>query len=84
MENLDIAMQNERVAIDKKKGGNFDVHEFRKQRIENFLIQTSGKMVLIDKLLPKLKAEGHKVSTKTCVQYVLYICMYDKRERTCC
>jgi SNF2 family DNA or RNA helicase len=26
------------------------------------LIQSSGKMVLLDKLLPKLKREGHKVS----------------------
>ena len=28
---------------------------------EHLFIQTSGKMVLLDKLLPKLKAEGHKV-----------------------
>lgn len=26
------------------------------------LVQASGKMVLVDKLLPKLRAEGHKVS----------------------
>lgn len=25
------------------------------------LVQASGKMVLMDKLLPKLRAEGHKV-----------------------
>ena len=29
------------------------------------LVQASGKMVLLDKLLPKLRAEGHKV---TCPQ----------------
>ncbi|KAL3922780.1 MAG: hypothetical protein SGILL_002018 [Bacillariaceae sp.] len=28
---------------------------------EHLFIQTSGKMVLLDKLLPKLRAEGHKV-----------------------
>ena len=26
------------------------------------LVQASGKMVLLDKLLPKLRAEGHKVA----------------------
>lgn len=30
-------------------------------RLEKGLIHTSGKMVLLDKLLPKLKSEGHKV-----------------------
>jgi len=25
------------------------------------MVQSSGKLVLIDKLLPKLKADGHKV-----------------------
>jgi chromodomain-helicase-DNA-binding protein 7 len=28
---------------------------------EHLFIQTSGKMVLLDKLLPKLRAEGHKI-----------------------
>ena len=28
------------------------------------LVQSSGKMLLLHKLLPKLKAEGHKVSTQ--------------------
>ena len=27
----------------------------------NVLVQASGKLVLIDKLLPRLKANGHKV-----------------------
>jgi len=31
-------------------------------RLEKGLIHTSGKMVLLDKLLPKLKSEGHKVN----------------------
>lgn len=30
-------------------------------RLEKGLIHTSGKMVLLDKLLPKLRSEGHKV-----------------------
>ena len=60
MENLDISMQHEATA-EKKKGRHFDAHEYKKKRIADFLIQTSGKMVLIDKLLPKLKSEGHKV-----------------------
>lgn len=37
------------------------VSEFERRRMEKFLIPTSGKMVLIDKLLPKLQKEGHKV-----------------------
>lgn len=60
MENLDATLESE-TKHEKRKGGAFDLHSFRKKRIEDFLIQTSGKMVLIDKLLPKLKAEGHKV-----------------------
>ena len=35
--------------------------EYIKRRMEDNIIPTSGKMVLLDKLLPKLKAEGHKV-----------------------
>jgi len=31
------------------------------QRVERGLVMSSGKMVLVDKLLPKLKREGHKV-----------------------
>jgi hypothetical protein len=61
MESLDAALESESTT-ERKKGGSFDAHGFRKKRIEDFLIQTSGKMVLVDKLLPKLKAEGHKVS----------------------
>jgi SNF2 family DNA or RNA helicase len=37
------------------------VSEFERRRMEQFVIPTSGKMVLIDKLLPKLLKEGHKV-----------------------
>ena len=32
----------------------------------DLLTQSSGKMLLLHKLLPKLKAEGHKVCLKAC------------------
>lgn len=35
--------------------------EFERRRMEQFVIPTSGKMVLIDKLLPKLQKENHRV-----------------------
>ena len=35
--------------------------EYQRRRIEDWFIPTSGKMVLLDKLLPKLRKEGHKV-----------------------
>lgn len=35
--------------------------EFERRRIVDCMIPVSGKMVLLDKLLPKLKREGHKV-----------------------
>ena len=46
-------------------------------------VMSSGKMVLLDKLLPKLRAEGHKVLIFRCVQFggfdssialLLYLC----------
>ena len=39
----------------------FDQAEFERRRMEEILIPASGKMVLLDKLLPKLQKEGHKV-----------------------
>lgn len=39
----------------------FDQQEFERRRMEEVLIPSSGKMVLLDKLLPKLRNEGHKV-----------------------
>jgi SNF2 family DNA or RNA helicase len=39
----------------------FDRKDFERRRIDEVLIPSSGKMVLIDKLLPKLRKEGHKV-----------------------
>lgn len=39
----------------------FDQREFERRRMEEILIPASGKMVLLDKLLPKLQKEGHKV-----------------------
>ena len=40
----------------------FDQKEFERRRMDEILIPASGKMVLLDKLLPKLYKEGHKVS----------------------
>lgn len=31
------------------------------EKLFQTMIQASGKLVLVDKLLPKLKADGHKV-----------------------
>jgi SNF2 family DNA or RNA helicase len=31
------------------------------ERVSKGIVMSSGKMVLLDKLLPKLKREGHKV-----------------------
>ena len=46
------------------------------ERISNALIQASGKMVLIDKLLARLKESGHKVgvvqSNSAYVSPILY------------
>lgn len=38
-----------------------DPFELQRIRLERGLIASSGKMVLMDKLLPKLRREGHKV-----------------------
>ena len=46
-------------AIEQERGSSKNA--FNSRRMEDVLIPTSGKMVLIDKLLPKLKKEGHKV-----------------------
>ena len=46
------------------KDGRVDVQRMNKKEAETLLkgiISTSGKMVLLDKLLPKLRAQGHKV-----------------------
>lgn len=72
MESLDVALQTESLE-EQRKGSSFDKHAYKKKRIEDFLIQTSGKMVLIDKLLPKLKSEGHKVK-RTLEPYMLHCC----------
>lgn len=39
----------------------FDPKEFLRRRMEQVLVPSCGKMVLLDKLLPKLRKEGHKV-----------------------
>jgi len=36
-------------------------HVMEADKMFQTMVQSSGKLVLIDKLLPKLKADGHKV-----------------------
>jgi len=36
-------------------------HSMEPDKMFQTMVQSSGKLVLIDKLLPKLKADGHKV-----------------------
>jgi superfamily II DNA or RNA helicase len=57
MERLDQDFQENYVSKSKK----FDKKAFIGKRMEEFLIPQSGKMVLLDKLLPKLRKEDHKV-----------------------
>jgi len=49
----------------------FDQKEFERRRMEEILIPASGKMVLLDKLLPKLYKEGHKVSSRVMIYIYL-------------
>lgn len=56
------------VAMELKKAANhpylFDGAEVRSDNVEETLkglVMSSGKMVLLDKLLTKLKADGHRV-----------------------
>jgi chromodomain-helicase-DNA-binding protein 7 len=58
MEALERVVEDEMASKGLRK---FDRRSFEKRRMEEVLIPTSGKMVLIDKLLPKLRKEGHKV-----------------------
>lgn len=43
------------------------------KRMNEVLIPSSGKMVLLDKLLPKLKREGHKVLLNDVIVQSAYI-----------
>jgi len=36
-------------------------HVMESEKMFQMMVQSSGKLVLIDKLLPKLKSDGHKV-----------------------
>lgn len=57
MDRIDEALLSE--AGGQAGAVNWDSFEAR--RVTDSMIPTSGKMVLLDKLLPKLKTEGHKV-----------------------
>lgn len=58
MDQIDESLLNEAGA-----GGEaaVDWNSFDSRRVTDSMIPTSGKMVLLDKLLPKLRSEGHKV-----------------------
>ena len=47
----------------------FDNREFNRRRMDELLVPSSGKMVLLDKLLPKLSSEHHKV----CFEYNYFL-----------
>ena len=56
--------ENEKQFNDFVENGNFEDKTTAEQQLmlnERGYVQTSGKMVLLDKLLPKLRKEGHKV-----------------------
>jgi chromodomain-helicase-DNA-binding protein 7 len=61
MENLETKIREEVSAYGNSRQKSIDNKLFDKKRMEEVLIPSSGKMVLIDKLLPKLRREGHKV-----------------------
>lgn len=49
-----------------RRKGQKGLTEYERRRMEQYVIPTSGKMVLIDKLLPKLLKEKHKVCFILC------------------
>jgi hypothetical protein len=61
MENLEAKLLEE-VRGNVKR---LDRKQLEQKRMEELLIPNSGKMVLLDKLLPKLRNENHKVSGLT-------------------
>lgn len=79
MENVEAKLEEE--ASSKASGAArsmllFDQKEFERRRMEQVLIPSSGKMVLLDKLLPKLRKEGHKVRSYCCccIECVYAVC----------
>jgi superfamily II DNA or RNA helicase len=61
MERLDQDLQEKLASSSLRAPKKFDRKAFVAKRMEEFMIPQSGKMVLLDKLLPKLKKEDHKV-----------------------
>jgi hypothetical protein len=63
MENLEKNIEEaaEKLSASARSKLLFDQKEFERKRMDEVLIPSSGKMVLLDKLLPKLRKEGHKV-----------------------
>jgi len=60
MEAIEKKMYEEAVA-NGNSDATFNRKDFQKRRVESVIVPSSGKMVLVDKLLPKLRKEGHKV-----------------------
>lgn len=76
MENLDKILDEEKLQQPKgvksnlthKQAALVEKREYEKRRMEEYLIPASGKLVLLDKLLPKLQKEGHKVKVCTLIR----------------
>lgn len=60
VEEREAELLSEELAIENK-GLSVSDMTFKKAWLERCLLQSSGKLVLLDKLLPKLRGEGHKV-----------------------
>lgn len=67
METLEENLNSEKSALESsprtksRQTMRADKKEFEARRMDQCIIPSSGKMVLLDKLLPKLRKEGHKV-----------------------
>jgi len=55
-----IALGAEEQILEDAKAGSATV-VLDAEKLFSLLVQSSGKLVLVDKLLPKLKAGGHKI-----------------------
>lgn len=62
--NMEEELQASLVGMSSKQRHKHHINQdqFERKRMEEIMIPSSGKMVLLDKLLPKLRKENHKVS----------------------
>jgi SNF2 family DNA or RNA helicase len=61
VEDKEIAKMHSRVAQDEAASGMQQQGKALRQAISDNLINASGKLVLLDKLLPRLKEQGHRI-----------------------